>query len=267
MKLVSLNTWGSRLGDSLLDWLRQARADVYCLQEVFRGPTLTNKALSDGDGHTIDADSFGTLQRALPDYQGWFSAGSRGYINDSTWLDQPFEYGLALFTHPSLSVIAQRSLLVHGPFRQDGRGHPPLSRAAQAVRCVGPMGSFSIGNLHGLWQPNKKKDSGLRNQQARRFRDLLASISQPGEPLVAAGDFNVLPDSATFEVLGELGLSDLNRRFDIHCTRSELYQKPVRYADYLLANEYSKVAGLHVVRQPIVSDHCPLVLQLHPSPS
>src|SRR4029077_3317415 len=102
-----LNAWGGRRVAPLLDWLRQTAADVLCLQEVFSGPSLADTALPDGDGQTIDADLFGTVQRALPRYQGWFSAGSRGYVNDSTWLDLPFEYGLALFVHPSISITAQ----------------------------------------------------------------------------------------------------------------------------------------------------------------
>jgi hypothetical protein len=238
---------------------------VICLQEVFSGPTLAATALPDGDGHTIDADLFGTLQRALPGYRSWFSAGSRGYVNDSTWLDLPFEYGLALFVHPSISITAQRSALVHGAFRRDGSGRPPLSRAAQAAACVGPEGSFTVAHLHGLWQPEGKHDSEPRLRQARRFRDLIASVADPAGPAIACGDFNLLPGSATFDVLGELGLRDLGRRFDIHCTRSSLYTKSVRYADYVLADDRLEVERLEVVRSPVVSDHCPLVLHAAPA--
>jgi endonuclease/exonuclease/phosphatase family metal-dependent hydrolase len=264
VKIVSLNAWGGRLGAPLVDWLREAGADVLCLQEVFSGPALAATALPDGDGLTIDADLFGTLQRALPGYRGWFSAGSRGYVNDSTWLDLPFEYGVASFFHPSISVTAQRSALVHGTFRRDGTGGPPLSRAAQAAACVGPEGPFTVGNLHGLWQPEGKHDSELRLAQARRFRDLIASVADPAGPTIACGDFNLLPDSAAFGVLGELGLRDLNRRFDIHCTRSSLYKKSIRYADYFLADGWLGVERLEVVRSPEVSDHCPLVLHATP---
>ncbi|HSK79640.1 MAG TPA: endonuclease/exonuclease/phosphatase family protein [Thermoanaerobaculia bacterium] len=265
MKIVSLNAWGGRLGAPLPDWLRNAAADVLCLQEVFSGPALTETALPDGDGHTIDADLFGSLSRALPGYRGWFSAGSRGYVNDSTWLDLPFEYGIALFVHPSISITAQRSALVHGAFRRDGSGSPPLSRPAQAVACVGPEGRFTLGHLHGLWQPDGKHDSELRLEQARRFRELIAGVADPAGPLIACGDFNVLPGSATFGLLGELGLRDLNRRFDIHCTRSSLYGKSVRYADYMLAGDGLDVERLEVVRSPEVSDHCPLVLHAAPA--
>ena len=261
---MSLNAWGGRLGAPLVEWLADSAADVLCLQEVFSGPALTETALPDGDGHTIDADLFGTLRRALPSYQGWFSAGSRGYVNDSTWLDLPFEYGLAVFVHSSISITARRSALVHGTFRRDGNGSPPLSRAAQAVACLGPEGPFTVGNLHGLWQPEGKHDSELRLAQACRFRDLIASVADPAGPVIACGDFNLLPDSETFSVLGELGLRDLNQRFDIHCTRSSLYKKSVRYADYFLADDRLGVERLEVVRGPEVSDHCPLVLHATP---
>lgn len=261
MKIVSLNAWGGRRGTPLVDWLREIQADVYCLQEVFCGPSLACALLPDGEGQFIDANLFGTLQHALPNYQGWFSAGSRGYINDSTWLDYPFEYGIASFIHSSVSITAQRSGLVYGDFRRDAQGSPPLSRTAQVIRCIGPEGKFTLAHLHGLWQPEGKHDSPLRLQQARRFRDLVASIANPNEALFACGDLNLLPDSVTFKILEDLGLEDLNRRFNIHCTRSSLYKKPVRYADYMLANHQVKVDNFTVVKHPEISDHCPLLLQ------
>lgn len=261
MKVVSLNAWGGRCGLPLIRWLQETQADIYCLQEMFRGSNLPSPTVSDGEGKTIDANLFGTIQQALPGYNGWFSAGSRGYINDSTWLDLPLEYGIALFIHPSLSVTAQRAELVHGEFRLDKQGSPPLSRTAQVIRCVGAEGEFTIGHLHGLWQPEGKQDSPLRIQQAYRFRDLLASVANPNEALLACGDLNLLPNSATFEILGELGLEDLNQRFNVHCTRSSLYKKHVRYADYMLANRYVKVDDFTVIKDPEISDHSPLLLQ------
>ncbi|NER97246.1 MAG: endonuclease/exonuclease/phosphatase family protein [Symploca sp. SIO1B1] len=261
MKFVSLNTWGGRCGLALIRWLQEIQADIYCLQEVFRAPQMPSPTVPDGEGKTIDANLFGTLQQALPTYHGWFSAGSRGYINDSTWLELPLEYGIALFIHPSFSVTAQRSQLVHGEFRLDKQGSPPLSRTAQVIRCVRGECEFTIGHLHGLWQPTGKQDSPQRIQQAHRFRNVLESVARPNEALLACGDLNLLPDSATFEILGKLGLEDLNQRFNIHCTRSSLYKKPVRYADYMLANRYVKVDDFTVVKHPEISDHSPLVLQ------
>lgn len=261
VRVVSLNVWGGRMEIPLLDWLGNTQADVFCLQEVFSGPTLADKALHDGDEKAVNGDLFGTLQSALPHHRGWFSAGSRGYLNDSTWLDLPFDYGIALFVGPSWSVTAQHSEMVHGEFRRDGCGSPPLSRTAQVIRCVGPQGSFTLGHLHGLWHPDGKHDSEIRLKQAHCFAALLDGLAQPGDALIVCGDFNLLPNAETFDVLERLGLKNLIRIHKIHCTRSTLYQKSVRNADYVLVDDRVQVLNLEVVRDPVVSDHCPLVLE------
>ena len=70
------------------------------------------------------------------------------------------------------------------------------------------------------------------------------------------------PGSRTFEILGQLGLVGLVTTQGFDSTRTSHYTKPGRFADYLLANERVTVADFTVVKQPEVSDHCPLVLEL-----
>ena len=45
-------------------------------------------------------------------------------------------------------------------------------------------------------------------------------------------------------------------------TRTSWYDKPDRYADYLLVNENVAVERFDVVAQPEVSDHRPLLLEI-----
>jgi hypothetical protein len=47
--------------------------------------------------------------------------------------------------------------------------------------------------------------------------------------VVVCGDVNLLPDSETFDVLAEIGLTDLVGAAD---TRTSRYPKPVRHASY-----------------------------------
>jgi endonuclease/exonuclease/phosphatase family metal-dependent hydrolase len=76
------------------------------------------------------------------------------------------------------------------------------------------------------------------------------------------GDFNVLPGSSTFEVLADLGLSDLVTGRGHADTRTSHYAKPGRYADYMLVNDAVRVSSFDVVAAPEVSDHRPLLLEL-----
>lgn len=260
MKIVTLNAWGGRRRDALRTWMRESCADIYCLQEVFSAPSMRDARLDDGDGHRVEADLYQQLCRLLPDYHAIFCAGSRGYLNDSTWVPLPIEYGIALFVHASISIVAQRSELVHGPFRWDGAGGPPLSRVAHVARCLTREGALTLGHLHGLWEPAGKQDTPARVAQAQRFRAMLSELAEPEDPVVACGDLNVLPESATFEILGRAGLRNLIGHFGIESTRSALYTRYPRYADYVLVSSGFEVEGLTVVEAPVMSDHCPLVL-------
>lgn len=70
-----------------------------------------------------------------------------------------------------------------------------------------------------------------------------------------------MPDSKTFAVLKELDLIELVTTRGFTDTRTSHYTKQNRYADYMLVNPAVKIDHFDVVRQPEVSDHCPLLLE------
>lgn len=74
------------------------------------------------------------------------------------------------------------------------------------------------------------------------------------------GDLNVLPDSRLFGTLAGLGLTDLVTTRGFTDTRTSLYDKPGRYADYLLVNPEAEVIDFDVISDPEISDHRPLSL-------
>jgi endonuclease/exonuclease/phosphatase family metal-dependent hydrolase len=116
--------------------------------------------------------------------------------------------------------------------------------------------------MHGLRDLNGKGENPARLVQARRFAAMIAGVAEAGDDVVACGDFNVLPDSASFEVLAGLGLRDLVTGRGHAGTRSSLYAKPERFADYMLVHDGVPVAGFDVVASPEISDHCPLILEI-----
>lgn len=63
-------------------------------------------------------------------------------------------------------------------------------------------------------------------------------------------------------MLGGLGLTDLVATRGFTGTRTARYQKPGRYADYMLTNRPAEVRRFDVVMDPEVSDHCPLILEI-----
>jgi endonuclease/exonuclease/phosphatase (EEP) superfamily protein YafD len=169
---------------------------------------------------------------------------------------------VATFLHPDLMVVGQSQGFVHGAFSPDGFGPHPRSRTGHVVRVWHPdEGGVTVGHMHGLRDPKGKMDTPVRGEQARKFAAMVQSVQMPGDPVVVCGDFNVLPGSETFRVLARVAPYNLVTTGGFDGTRTSHYPKPERWADYMLVNGPLKDAPFTVVRDPEVSDHCPLVLE------
>jgi endonuclease/exonuclease/phosphatase family metal-dependent hydrolase len=265
MRVVSLNAWGGRLHERLIPYLRDADPDILCLQEVIRTPTARREWLNYRD-HGADlpqrANLFRELAEALPSHQAFFCPAARGDLYDG---DRPLpsEWGLATLVRDTFPVIGQAQGFVHGEFTPAGWGEHPRSRNAHAVRVFdhGTSRTITVAHMHGLRDPAAgKADTPARLEQARRFAGLVGGTRCDGDQLVVCGDFNVLPGSATFAALSGLGLEDLVTTRGYTDTRTSLYEKSPRYADYMLVSANVAVRRFDVVREPEVSDHRALLL-------
>ncbi|MFD2263769.1 endonuclease/exonuclease/phosphatase family protein [Lacibacterium aquatile] len=266
MKILCLNTWGSKLHGALIPYLTATRPDVLCLQEITHTPGAPQDWLSYRDGGADlpqRANSFTDISEALPDHVGIFCPAAQGDLWDG---DQRYasQWGLATFVHKDLPIIAQAQGFVHGSFSPDGYGEHPRSRPGHAIRIYDFARGYpvTIAHMHGLRDPTGKQDTPERLTQAERLKALVRSVAAPEDRLVVCGDFNVTPDSETFRILGDIGLSDLVTARGHTDTRTSHYDKPGRFADYMLVNGILREATFDVVAEPEVSDHRPLVLTL-----
>ncbi|MBO6719865.1 MAG: endonuclease/exonuclease/phosphatase family protein [Rhizobiaceae bacterium] len=267
MRILSLNAWGGKLYQPLIDYLAEVDADVYCLQEVVRTPGYPGSELiyRDGDLRLPQRTNlFDDICAALPEHDGRFFPAARGLLFNEAGDEFGSEFGLATFVRHSLSVIAEAMDFVHGAFSGDGWGAHPRPRNAHCIRLydAGQGASITLAHMHGLREPAGKHDSPLRERQAERLHNLIARVWPGNERLVVCGDFNVLPDSTTFEILGQLGLADLVTGRGFTDTRTSHYEKPGRYADYMLVNDDVEVVAFDVVAKPEVSDHRALLLHV-----
>jgi len=136
---------------------------------------------------------------------------------------------------------------------------------AHAIRVADSDGRrATVAHLHGVRMGSGKGDTPERRRQAEQLAALVGRVRGPNDLTVVAGDFNVLPGSETFEVLSHAGLADLVGTSD---TRTSLYAKPLRHADYLFVSDTGAVALFAVLAEPEVSDHRPLILDVRPAPS
>jgi len=267
MRILSLNVWGGRVHQPLIDYISRVDADIFCLQEVALTPGWPHGWLTYRDGELRlpqRSNLFGELCAALPGHQARFYPAARGPLHDDAGLAVWSQFGLATFVRHGCPIVAEAMRFVHGAFSPDGWGPHPRARNAHCVRVFdGATGSHvTIAQMHGLRDPAGKGDTPERERQADRLVDLISSVWPGDERLVVCGDFNLLPGSATFARLGVLGLVDLVTTRGHADTRTSFYDKAGRFADYMLVNDRVEVAAFDVVAVPEVSDHRPLLLEL-----
>jgi endonuclease/exonuclease/phosphatase family metal-dependent hydrolase len=267
VRLVWLNAWGGAVWPALGDWIEALAPDVLFLQEVIRAPVPSPEWLIYEDAHRrLDqrGDLFADVSARLPQHQAFFAPAARGPLTDEQGRRYTSEHGLGVWVARGLAVSDYATRFVTGRFRPDGWGPEPVSRTMQMMRLQGEgLGAGLVAaQLHGLRDPGGKGDTPARERQAHAIAGALSDFADPGEPLVLGGDFNLLPQSATFERLGSLGLSDLVTVSGIEDTRTTLYTKPQRHANYLLVRKTVRVSAFAVPDAPVVSDHRPLILDL-----
>jgi endonuclease/exonuclease/phosphatase family metal-dependent hydrolase len=259
-----LNAWGGAVFDNLAEWLPQINCDVLCLQEVTRTPGLNGWTTFHDAERVLPqrANLFDDVRQLLPQHQGFFVASDSGPVLDEHGRTHRQDFGLAVFVNRSLPVIGQMARFVHGSFIDHEEWTiSDRPRIAQGLRLVDRAGArqVTIVHVHGLRDPAGKHDTPARHAQASRLASLVTSIREAGDLTILCGDFNLLPDSETFRGLRGIGLTDLVGSLD---TRTTLYRKPLRHANYLLISQPNDVVHFDVPAMPEVSDHRPLILDI-----
>ncbi len=265
MRVMCLNGWGGKLHDLLVPYLRTADPDLLCLQEVVHTPATTEPWLTyrdDGMDLPQRANFFRDVSDALPGHIAVFCPAAQGDLWDGH-VAVPSQWGLATFVRASIPVIGQAQGFVHKAFSPDGYGDHPRSRTGHVVRVhdFATGHPVTIAQMHGLRDLQGKTDTPDRQMQADRFLQMIETVVQKGDRLIVCGDFNVLPDSAIFDRMRRIGLTDLVTGRGFTDTRTSHYTKPGRYADYMLVNDLVQVQRFDVVEQPEVSDHRPLLIE------
>lgn len=265
MRIISLNAWGGTLFGDLARWLGTCGADILCLQETTHTSTTSNWTRFDDTERSLPqrADLLADVRALFPSHHALFTANDAGPVHDHFGGLHQQEFGLAAFVAHTLPLVGMRSVFVHGEYVEYQSYWPTgdRPRAAQAIRVFDRQAQrfVTVAHLHGMRDPRGKDDTPARRTQAERLADLVTSVREEGDLTVVCGDFNLLPDSETFQILEKLGLVDLVQDAD---TRTSHYPKPLRHASYLLVSDPSAVQRFEIVARPEVSDHRALMLDL-----
>lgn len=243
MKIEVLNIWGGTLLDLLINHIkRQANEiDIFCFQEVLKGYS--------GNRLTYEkatVDIFNQIEEILPNHVGYFAP------------IQNNQEGLGMFIRKTIPITIQSDIFVYRwKDAMENNDARTLGRNLQYVQFMRNGEQITVGNFHGLWNGKDKIDSSDRIEQSNKIRQFLDK--QKGKKILC-GDFNLLPGTESLKIL-EKGMRNLIVEYSVKSTRSSLYKKSERLADYVLVSPDVKVIDFYVLPDE-VSDHLALVVEV-----
>lgn len=254
MKLITLNVWGGIAYKPLAAFIRKqsSQIDIFCFQEMLFGsaPTFTPT-------HKARSNIFSEIVSWLPGFTSYRHFAHSGHF----WTEPiSFKAGQAIFVKSSLRVSGDGGFVCY-------EGEPSITTTlggkltgnCQWVDIADGEDTITVANLHGLWQENSHKmDTPERLVQSRMIKKFLDG--KVGKKILC-GDFNLLPNGKSMEILEE-GMRNLIKEYRIQSTRSSLYKKEVRFANYVLVSPEIKVKDFRVLPDE-VSDHLPLYLEFN----
>jgi exonuclease III len=217
--------------------------DAFCFQEVFH--EAEGKTQDEELNATSAKNLFKDICQILPNHQGFFSP----HVEDF--------YGLAMFVKNEFPILEEGEEYVHlnkGFIPAGDIGHH--ARNIQFIKTKLKGKIITIVNFHGLWNGKGKSDTEDRINQSKRVLEFLRKVDTE---IILCGDFNLLPDTESIKMFEDFNLHNLVKEYGVTSTRTSLYTKPPKFADYIFVSNGIKVIDFKVLPDE-VSDHSPLLL-------
>lgn len=260
MKILSLNIWCGQIYDPLIQFIKQQaqEIDVFCFQEVMT--TKTDNIWSNKCRMNI----FEEFQKIMPDHKAYFAL-TQDKVDIEGTVDFESSFGLAMFIRQDLKINKIGDVFVFRHknacvFANTGEhGAVTMGRNMQYAEIQTGEKTYTICNLHGLWNGQGKSDSENRISQALKVKEFLDNAK--GQKILC-GDFNLNPNTESLKIMKE-EMIDLIEKYKIQSTRSHYYrhygEKDTNFADYMIVSPEVKINNFKVLSDP-VSDHLPLFL-------
>lgn len=255
MKLITLNIWGGKVHQPFIDFLKNHQdIDIFCFQEIYYTES-DNKEF-----HGIRPNIYSEIKEVLIDFNSFYAPAQEGTYNEIQ-TDFHISFGLAMFVKKDIEVKSHEDIFVFRSknAKQPGEDSAGIGRNLEHVILKNPSNGdvFSIFNLHGLWNGKGKSDTEDRLNQSKKTKEFMANFKK--NKTILCGDFNLMPDTESLAIL-ESGMINLVKEHRVTSTRSSLYTKPLKFADYILVSPNIKVIDFKVL-QDEVSDHLPLYVE------
>jgi hypothetical protein len=254
MKLITLNVWGGKIHEPLVNFLSKHRedTDIFLFQEVYDSNITTITPAG------YKSDLLDEFKGILFDFDYFYSPAFSGRDFDKE-VDYNLSQGLAAFWKKDLRLKDKGAIFTHNKFNEIGffdyaeKTDPP--RLFQYLEFE----DLLVINFHGYWEPRPKFDTPQRLEQSKKILDF---ISNYDKSKIVAGDFNLNINTQSVSML-ESKLTNHVKEEDYKTTRSAVYDpeyKPFdKFADYIFSSRDIKVNDFEVMKD-VVSDHLPLML-------
>lgn len=249
MKLITLNTWGGKIDIPLKDFFKRhsSEIDIFCLQEIFHkfGERKSSNLLDQEFQDVANKYLFEEIQEILKDHEGYFAP-----VHGES-------YGLAIFVRKGIEIKESGEIVIY-----ENRSFNPKDEESDHDRKIQWMRiktdkEWILANIHGHWASDNKIDNEARIEQSKRILNLTEMFKDI--PIILCGDFNLRPDTESIKMIDEK-MINLISKYNISSTRTSLYTKSVKHADYIFISPDVKDVDFKVLPEE-VSDHAALYLE------
>jgi hypothetical protein len=257
MKLISLNLWGGIVHDPLITFVRDhaPSTDIFCFQELLFG---TDAHVGSEGQHE---DIFQEISKILAGFDAYPMFAAPGSRFQGELLPEGVRAGQAIFIKKDsgITVTDKGEFYTYLPDSAFARENPPLTITGNLnyIRAKINDQELLIATMHGVWQAEGKGDTPDRLEQSRIAAKFFETVSCPK---VFCGDFNMSPDTESMTILESVGLRNLIKEYKITTTRSPLYDKPAKFADYTMVSPEITIKNFEVP-QIVISDHLPMITE------
>jgi len=253
MKIVSLNTWGGKVFDPLVSFIREQRedTDIFCFQEVLENDSDLVEVLE------YQANLLDVFKNILVDYNFYFYPDFFLTENGITIFQ-----GSAVFVKNDIKILSKDSRLIYqGTEQYDPEKNHSANAVFLEIEKVGK--SIVVMSYHGIGFPGDKLDTEDRIDQSRKLVELMEMFSSPK---ILCGDFNLMPETESVRIIEEVGMKNLIKDFGVKDTRGKINAEQYpdstqHFADYTFVSFGIRVKSFEVPDAEI-SDHCPMILEI-----
>ncbi len=259
MKLISLNTWGGKYFEPLIEFIKQQSkdTDIFCLLEIY--DTNSNEK----QYKEIRANLLFEIKNILPDFQAFYYPILFDYDNNANLTDFDLKYGQAIWVKKSITINNYNNYIIGKDQSKESlkKDFSNLNTPLQFINFTTDQKQYSIFVFHGTPYPADKLDSPRHLLESLKVKEIMDK--QKGAKILV-GDFNLLPETESIKVF-ETNMRNLIKEFNIGITRSNLspfYGKSdfQKFADYTFVTKDIDVKSFEVP-QVEISDHLPMILK------